>query len=113
MKSEFETLKFGLKPNEDCKVKYNKFERDVFTLIPQKSKDGPKIDPLETTALAELYYSKFRRTKVPFHGQTTVGGVIRNMEKKIALNQEGFRLKRTKRGGPNPIKVWVEEGRGR
>lgn len=90
-----------IKLKESDVVKYSPSERLLFNLLP---KDGKTIN---TEELTKQFYRKRGQT-IPVNGRVTVTGTLAKLGQKAVLNREPFKIRRTKRSGPNPIEAWVE-----
>jgi hypothetical protein len=63
-------------------------------------------EPIATTDLAPKFY-KGRKGGPPEHAVSTIVSVSRSLERKTARNKS-FRVRRSERAGPYPIKIWIE-----
>jgi hypothetical protein len=81
-------------------VKYSKAEQRLFKLL--VAANG---EPMDTNELARKFY---RPSAVPLNGRTIVTGTLGKLVRKVKWNKELFRVMRSQRAGPHPLKVWVE-----
>lgn len=82
--------------------RYSDREIRVFAQLP---KDG---SPIESSEIAKKYYNG----KLPPHGQASIIGALSALTAKVIRNKEPFRIMKSKRSGPWPIKFWIEKEPG-
>jgi hypothetical protein len=63
---------------------------------------------ISTNTLTRLFYDGRER---PYNARQTVVGLVRSLCDKTLVDPS-MRVRRTKRGGPHPIQVWVERREG-
>lgn len=85
-----------LKDDDEAKVPYSKTERVAFSAL-------PKGNPKSTSEILDKFYGG----EVPYHGRNVLNSLIRSLSKKISINQEPFRIEKSKRRGPHPTTVRV------
>lgn len=78
--------------SKEPKIKYAPAEIKVFKIISAYRK------PITTKMIVEDFYFTLKGAK-PFHADNIIGGTIRTLRKKIALNKEPFILARLKVSG--------------
>lgn len=83
----------------DGTVKYAPAERDVFRVLNAQKK---KINSIELTLLLS-------NGEPAYNGVSLTGAALRSLARKVELNDEPFRIMRTRRAGPKPISWWVEK----
>lgn len=91
-KEEFSVAKFKLKDDDEAAVPYSKAERAVFGAIPRTR--------FETTSVV---LDKMYGEAQPYHGRNMFNSLVRNLIRKMNLNNEPIEIKRTPRRGPHPI----------
>jgi len=82
-------------------VRFSPSEQRMLALLEEED------EPISTVDLAPKFY-RGRRGGPPEHAVSTVVSVSKSLAKKTARNKE-FRVKRTERAGPYPIKIWLEK----
>jgi hypothetical protein len=83
---------------EGSKVNYSERERELFAAIAKRNR-------LTTTDLLKLKPSN------SFHKYQSMLSSLVLLSRKIAANDERFRLHRSKQRGPYPIEWWLEKKR--
>ena len=82
-------------------VRFSPSEQRMLAILKRERK------PIATTDLVPKFY-KGREDGPPEHAVSTIVSVSRALEKKT-LENEAFRVRRSERAGPYPIKVWIEK----
>lgn len=77
-----------------------------FSPSEQKALNLLKTAPQNTTALIKLY---FQPDQPPFNSRQIVVGVLSSLMKKAQASKAPFRIRKSKRAGPQPIKFWIEK----
>jgi hypothetical protein len=85
--------------SEETKVPYSPFERKVFAKL-------TKV-PKTTSAITDAIWKEDRNR--PTYARQSVLGALNGLLEKSKTNREPFRVKRSERTGPHPIKFWVVE----
>ena len=88
-------MSFGLANSP--KVPYSTNEKRLFRFL--------QAQPQTTTRLAERFYGK---DAVPLNGRVIIRVTASNLDAKSKLNGEPWRVKKTARCGPHPIKYWLD-----
>ncbi len=83
---------------EEVMINYSPSETRVLKLLRAK--------PQSTIALCERYYYP---QEPPFNGRVIVVGILSSLKRKAEINQDSFRIRKSERAGPNPIKFWIEK----
>ena len=91
-----ESLGFSLGDNGG---KYSKGEQRIFALL-----SGKKVS---STDIVARHYG----TDEPINGRRIVIGTLSSLRRKIAANNEPFRLMSTERSGPHAMEFWLEKAR--
>ena len=86
-------------PSPVSKVRYSPTEQRILALLPE---DGTKLSSDE---IIDLHYGKRKR---PFNARQTVIGALRTLIRKSVKNREPFRICKSERKGPHPMKFWIE-----
>lgn len=86
--------------SEESKVNYSPFERKVFALLAKK--------PKSTVDITDAIWGSDRR-KRPTYARQSVLGALTSLSDKVKANREPFKVKKSERVGPHPIKFWVEK----
>jgi hypothetical protein len=81
-------------------VRFSPSEKRMLAILEKES------EPIATTDLAPKFY-KGRKGGTPEHAVSTVVSVSRALEKKTARGFP-FKVRRSERAGPYPIKVWID-----
>lgn len=81
-------------------IRYSPTEQRVLALLPS---DGTKISSGE---IIDLHFGTRRK---PLNAQKIIIGVLRSLMQKSSRNKEPFRICKSARKGPYPIKFWIEE----
>ena len=79
--------------------KYSKGERRIFALL-----SGKKVS---STDIVARHYG----TDEPINGRRIVIGTLSSLRRKIAANNEPFRLMSTELSGPHAMEFWLEKAR--
>jgi hypothetical protein len=82
-------------------VRFSPSEKRMLAILEEEE------EPIATTDLAPKFY-KGRKGGPPEHAVSTIVSVSRALERKT-LRNKAFRVKRTERSGPYPIKIWIEK----
>lgn len=82
-------------------VRYSPAEQKLFALLPRGRRNA-----ILTTDLAHQLHGR----RAP-HGRAQVIGTAKSLLRKMRLNREPFRLRKTERSGPYPVFIWVEPHR--
>lgn len=83
--------------SENVKLRYSKGERSLFATLPRNGKQ------VTTAVMAVRLHGRGNPM-----GRIRVIGTLRSLIRKINENDEMFRIKRERRSGPHPIRVWLE-----
>ena len=83
------------------KYKYSPTEQRVLALLPS---DGTKLTSGE---IMDLHFGTAKRK--PLNAQKIIIGILRSLMLKSSRNREPFRICKSARKGPYPIKFWIEE----
>ena len=86
--------------SDNATVRYSAGERSVFALLP---KSGATVST--SIILAKAYKDK----REPFNGRKIILSALNSLVRKIEYNDEPFRLKKTERSGPIPMRFWLEK----
>jgi len=78
-------------------IRYSPSETKLLELLKPK--------PQDSIALCERYY---RPRKPPYNGRKIIVGALTSLAEKARQNKESFRIRKSKRAGPNPMNFWVE-----
>jgi hypothetical protein len=82
-------------------VRFSPSEKRLLAILEKET------EPMATTDLAPIFY-KGRKGGLPEHAVSTIVSVSRALERKTKKNKS-FRVKRSERAGPYPIKIWIEK----
>lgn len=58
----------------------------------------------DTRTIASKLYGR----SPPRYAQNSVVSVLNNLTRKVRRNRERFRIRKSRRAGPHPIKFWIE-----
>lgn len=85
-----------------AEVRFSPSEQRMITLLELEE------EPIATTDLVSKFY-KGRKGGPPEHAVSTIVSISRSLEKKTT-GRTGleFRVRRSERAGPYPIKIWLE-----
>jgi len=81
-------------------------QRIAYSAREQRALRLLKSRPQETTALCKLLYHP---AEPPFYGQQTIVGMLSTLARKVEINNESYRVRKSNRIGPKPISFWKEE----
>lgn len=82
------------------KLRYSPMEQSILALLPG---DGTKVSSEEIIA---AHYGKRKR---PFNARQIIIGVLRTLMRKSNRNRESFKICKSARKGPHPMKFWIEK----
>jgi len=83
-------LAFSL--NNEARLKYSPSERLVFSILNHKPL------PVSSTAIVTSFY-KSKSERPPYNSRPIVMGTVRNLVRKVEINNEPFRIARIKQQG--------------
>ena len=87
------------KLSKDGKIKYSPMEQTIFSLLREEGE-------IDTAQITKKFYA---RREVPFNARKIVSGALRDLKRKVAVNNEPFIIASSTRSGSISMRFWIEK----